>query len=61
MSRVTVKMKDIIAFLEGMSTNTDTDPYWLAASELRRTKWSDITEWILPGKPEPPAQKEKEQ
>jgi len=50
MSSVVVKLQDVIAFLERIAANTDTDPYWLAATELRK---ANLTEWVLPGKLQP--------
>lgn len=37
-----LKIGDLVRALEGAAMNTDTDPRWLAASELRRLEqWQD--------------------
>lgn len=47
--KVVVKLMDVISFLERMSGNTDTDPYWKAATELRKVEHKDLIEWVLKG------------
>jgi hypothetical protein len=47
--KVRVKLLDLIRYFERCSANTDTDPYWIAATALRRYQSCELIALILPG------------
>lgn len=48
--KVVVKLEDVIKFLEGGADNTDTDPYWKAATSLRKVPHYDLMDWVIEGR-----------